>query len=243
MRPFPGGRDAPQHIAMAFCPLGHANPLTHQFCGECGARIGTTSPAPAGPRPPQPFGEPSRRSAGKWLVVAAAVAATTALAATVTYFVARDSYTVATPQWPTPGISTQARPEPPPPSPPQQSPPQSPPIPTAKPNADLGLSIPISRPACNGQGIVVLGNVTTPGQYAQGVQRLLSAHPGASYLRTDQSCPSLRQANEAGNLIYAVFKPAGQTRGQVCAAVRAAGGDAYGKWLDTSTDPAYIIPC
>ncbi|MCH9669147.1 MAG: hypothetical protein K0U80_14995 [Actinomycetia bacterium] len=102
MRPFPGGRDAPQHIAMAFCPLGHANPLTHQFCGECGARIGTTSPAPAGPRPPQPFGEPSRRSAGKWLVVAAAVAATTALAATVTYFVARDSYTVATPQWPTP---------------------------------------------------------------------------------------------------------------------------------------------
>ena len=245
MRPSLGGHDAPNHIAMAFCPLGHPNPATHQFCGECGARIDTTSPIPAGPRPPS--GEPSRRSAGKSLVVAAAVAATTVLAATITYFVARDSYTVpATQQWPTPGNSTQARPEPPPPSPPPPLPPSPPPSPTtpaAKPNADLGLTIPISRPACDGQGIVVLGNVTTPGQYAQGVQRLLNAHPGASYLRTDQSCPSLRQANEVGNLIYAVYKPAGQTRGEVCAAVRAASGDAYGKWLDTSTDPAYIIPC
>lgn len=241
MQPSPGGHDAPHHMAMAICPLGHPNPATHQFCGDCGARIDTTSPIPAGPHRPRPSGEPSRRSAGKWLVVAAAAAATTALAATVTYFVARDSYTVPTTQsWPTPGNSTQASPEPPPPSPPP-SPSRNPPPRPA--NADLGLTIPISRPACNGQGIVVLGNVTTPGQYSQGVQRLLNAHPGASYLRTDQSCPSLRQANEAGNLIYAVFKPAGQTRGEVCAAVRAAGGDAYGKWLDTSTDPAYIIPC
>ena len=98
-------------------------------------------------------------------------------------------------------------------------------------------------PNCNGQGIVVLGSVTTPGMYAAGVQRLLNAHPGAYYLRTDQSCPSLRQASDEGNPIYAVFELGGTTQGEVCAAVDAAGGGAYGKWLDTTTDPGYIIPC
>lgn len=108
---------------------------------------------------------------------------------------------------------------------------------------DLGLATPISNPACNGQGIVVLGSVTTPGLYAVGVQRLLDAHPGAFYLRTDQSCPSLRQRTDEGNPIYAVYIPAGTTGSAVCAKVRAAGGNAYGKWLNYTTDPEYIIPC
>jgi serine/threonine-protein kinase len=90
---------------------------------------------------------------------------------------------------------------------------------------------------------VILGNVTTPGMYAEGVQRLLNSHPGASYIRTDQSCPSLRQADDQGDPIYTVYRPAGTTQVAVCGAVRAAGGGAYGKWLDYVTDPAYIIPC
>ena len=89
----------------------------------------------------------------------------------------------------------------------------------------------------------MLGSVTTPGQYAAGVQRLLTAHPGASYLRTDQTCPSLRAATAEGNPIYAVYRPAGTTTAEVCAAVRAAGGDAYGKWLDYTTPPSFQIPC
>ena len=35
------------------------------------------------------------------------------------------------------------------------------------PSGDLGLRTPMSRPACNGQAIVILGYVTTPGQYAR----------------------------------------------------------------------------
>lgn len=108
---------------------------------------------------------------------------------------------------------------------------------------DLGLGTPISFPSCNGQGVVILGSVTTPGLYAAGVQRLLDAHPGAFYLRTDTSCPSLRQATDAGKPIYAVFSPAGTSKAQVCGAVLAAGGNAYGKWLDATTDPDYVIPC
>jgi serine/threonine protein kinase, bacterial len=101
----------------------------------------------------------------------------------------------------------------------------------------------MSYPYCNGQGVVILGSVTTPGLYPAGVQRLLDAYPGSFYLRTDQSCRSLRQVSDEGNPIYAVFQLGGMSEGQVCAAVRRAGGIAYGKWLDNSTDPGYIIPC
>lgn len=116
------------------------------------------------------------------------------------------------------------------------------PAPPAR-GGDLGLTQPISRPACDGQGIVILGSVTTPGLYAAGVQRLLDAHPGAFYLRTDQTCPSLRAATEEGNPIYAVYRLGGVTQAQVCAAVRQSGGDAYGKWLDSTTDPEEKITC
>jgi serine/threonine-protein kinase len=101
----------------------------------------------------------------------------------------------------------------------------------------------MSDPPCDGRGIVVLGNITTPGMYPAGVQGLLDAHPGAYYLRTDQSCSSLRRASDQGNPIYAVFEIAGRSEPEVCAAVHAAGGGAYGKWLDNTHEPSYIIPC
>jgi len=107
----------------------------------------------------------------------------------------------------------------------------------------LAVSVPMSHPACDGTGIVVLGSAVTPDRYQADVQRMLAANPGASYLRTDESCSSLRQTTDAGNPIYAVYRVAGRTTQEVCNAVQAAGGAAYGKWLDNTTDPAYIIPC
>ena len=107
---------------------------------------------------------------------------------------------------------------------------------------DLGLDVPLSRPSCDGTGIVVLGSAYTPGKYRQEVARMLSLNPGASYLRTDLACPSLRQEVN-GNPIYAVYRVAGTTRAQVCAAVAAAGKGTYGKWLDTDSDPAAGIDC
>ncbi|GAT08440.1 serine/threonine protein kinase [Mycolicibacterium novocastrense] len=130
---------------------------------------------------------------------------------------------------------------PPPPPVPRPQPPQRP-APT-RPPGDLGLPTPISTPLCNGQGIVVLGNVTTPGMYAGGIQRLLNQYPGSSYLRTDQSCPSLRQADDEGDPIYAVYRYAGRTLSEVRSAVCATGGDAYGKWLDYVTPPDRMITC
>ncbi|WP_037235866.1 serine/threonine-protein kinase [Rhodococcus wratislaviensis] len=119
----------------------------------------------------------------------------------------------------------------------------TPPSPVAARPGDLGLSIPIAQPRCDGTGIVVVGSAITPGQYAEDVQRFLVAHPGSSYLRTDQACPSLRQATDEGNPIYAVYKAAGKSTEAVCTLVRTLGEDAYGKWLDLNTDPTFIIPC
>jgi len=108
---------------------------------------------------------------------------------------------------------------------------------------DLGLNVPISRPACDGTGIVILESATTPGRYRQDVARALANNPGASYLRTDLSCPSLRQQSPDGTPIYAVYRPAGTTQDALCAAVTAAGPGTYGRWLDTTSDPDSPVTC
>ena len=110
-------------------------------------------------------------------------------------------------------------------------------------SGDLGLSVPMTRPDCDGIGIVLLFASVTPGAYAAEIQAALDANPGSSYLRTDQSCASLSQATADGNAIYAVYRVGGTDQNNVCAAVNAAGGGAYGKWLDNSTSPSAIIDC
>ena len=106
---------------------------------------------------------------------------------------------------------------------------------------DLGLSVPMTRPACDGTGVVFLFAAVTPGAYAGEIQYALDKFPGSRYLRTDQACSSLYQSSDDGNPIYAVYRPAGSTSATLCAAVAAAGGDAYGKWLDNSTDPSQHV--
>ena len=121
-------------------------------------------------------------------------------------------------------------------------PPAGPTVPP-KNDPDLGLDVPLSRPACDGTGIVILDSATTPGQYRQDVARGLANNPGASYLRTDLSCPSLRQQSDDGNPIYAVYRPSGTTKQELCAAVSAAGPGTYGRWLDTTSDPDVPVEC
>ncbi|UVE95074.1 hypothetical protein [Dietzia sp. B32] len=108
---------------------------------------------------------------------------------------------------------------------------------------DLGLSTPMTRPLCDGRGIVVLYSAVTPGAYAQEISSALATYPGSSYLRTDMACPSLRPRDENGNVIYAVYQPSGYTRQELCGDVRAAGPPAYGRWLDTTSDPSALVSC
>lgn len=108
---------------------------------------------------------------------------------------------------------------------------------------DLGLSTPMTRPVCDGRGIVVLYSAVTPGAYAQEISSALASYPGSSYLRTDMACPSLRPRDENGNVIYAVYRPSGYTRQELCSDVRAVGPPAYGRWLDATSDPTELVTC
>ena len=113
----------------------------------------------------------------------------------------------------------------------------------ARPDGDLGLPTPMTRPSCDGRGIVVLYSAVTPGAYESEIRSALASNPGARYLRTDRACPSLRQRDENGNVIYAVYRDSGYSRAELCADVASAPAGAYGRWLDTTSDPTVLVSC
>lgn len=104
-------------------------------------------------------------------------------------------------------------------------------------SVDLGLSTPISSPACDGSGVVILHSAVDPDNYARDVQRALDANPGARYLRTDRSCSSLSPADAQGNPIYAVYLAAGPDRSDICRELGRSPAGSYAKVMDTTTDP------
>lgn len=110
-------------------------------------------------------------------------------------------------------------------------------------DADLGLSVSISSPACDGAAAVILASATDPARYAADVQAALDAHPGAQYLRTDRSCGSLRDRDDDGNAIYAVYRVVGHGMGDLCAALPGQPTGSYGKLLDDTSDPSRPITC
>ncbi|PYE14567.1 serine/threonine protein kinase [Williamsia limnetica] len=110
-------------------------------------------------------------------------------------------------------------------------------LPAPAPNpADLGLATPISTPTCDGIGIVIVENATDPATNRDVIAAALQKNPGAQYLRTDRSCPSLRPVDNQGNLIYATYVVVGQGKSSVCNALPGY-PNRYGKVLDTVSDP------
>lgn len=107
---------------------------------------------------------------------------------------------------------------------------------------DLGLSQAISSPACTGEWVVFIGSVTAPSEYRADVDHLLRRFSQSHYLRTDQSCTSLRQQLD-GNAIYAVYLGPWGSKAEACSARSANGGDAYVKRLDMTTPPTNLFTC
>ena len=119
--------------------------------------------------------------------------------------------------------------------------PTAPPAPPG--DGDLGLTRPISTPACDGTGIVILHSSVDPAAYAAQMQSFLNRFPNAQYLRTDLTgCSSLNQVSQQGTLIYAAYIPVGPDQPAVCAALSQYGG-AYAKWLNNTSDPNSRIGC
>jgi hypothetical protein len=107
---------------------------------------------------------------------------------------------------------------------------------------DLGLSQPMSTPACDGTGIVIVASAIHPESYPTDVQAGLDRFPGSRYLRTDLTgCSSLNHVSSIGTKIYAVYLPMGTDVAAICAEAGRTGG--YGKWLNNTSDPTATISC
>lgn len=100
----------------------------------------------------------------------------------------------------------------------------------------------MSKPACDGQFILILASIVGPDNYEGQTAAALTRHAGAFYLRTDQTCPSLRP-NKDGNPIYSIFFGPYRTRQEACTDRGLVGGDAYVKVLDNKTAFTVIIQC
>ncbi len=111
------------------------------------------------------------------------------------------------------------------------------------PGADLGLTEPMSVPACNGAYVTFVGAAVVPARYRADVQQFLSNHPGTRYLHAPTTgCGSLRKQLD-GVDIYAVYYGTFATQDEACAQRAAVGGDAYVKQLDHTTPPSQLITC
>jgi serine/threonine-protein kinase len=101
---------------------------------------------------------------------------------------------------------------------------------------DLGLSTRISYPACDDSVMIVYGTSWNSATNADAVQKLLDAHPGSSYMRTDLSCRAFTgpsTANSEGAYVYAVYSVE-SSQDAACKAI--SGTPNYGRLLSNSRD-------
>jgi serine/threonine protein kinase len=112
---------------------------------------------------------------------------------------------------------------------------------TVWPAPDLPVSVPLSKPDCDGRYVVVVGSAINPNQYPRDVQAFLDANPGAEYLHAPSTgCSSLRSQNEQGYDIYAVYYGPFADRAAACRAQTEAGGGSFVRRLDDAA-PVNVV--
>jgi serine/threonine-protein kinase len=114
--------------------------------------------------------------------------------------------------------------------------------PTTVPGDLMVRGRPMSKPACDGRYITIVGSSISPDHWLTDVTRALDAHPGSEYLRTDQTCGSLRPSVD-GNAIYSTYFGPFGTREEACAARARGPADAYVKQLSTALGPTHQVEC
>ena len=118
--------------------------------------------------------------------------------------------------------------------------------PGAEPDAVPGdLAIPgrpMQRPGCDGSFITILASAVGAQATADGIAAILDEFPGSEYLRTDQTCSSLRPDVD-GEPIYVVYFGPFVFDTDACQA-RAGGPEgAYAKQLSNDVAPDQVVNC
>jgi hypothetical protein len=118
--------------------------------------------------------------------------------------------------------------------------------PGAEPNAVPGdLAIPgrpMQRPGCDGSFITILASAVGAQATADGIAAILDEFPGSEYLRTDQTCSSLRPDVD-GEPIYVVYFGPFVFDTDACAARADGPEEAYAKELSNDVPPDQVVNC
>lgn len=107
---------------------------------------------------------------------------------------------------------------------------------------DLGLAQPMLRPPCDDTYITVLASALDPATDATVVADALARYPGSEYLKTIETCPSLRPAVD-GAEIYVVYFGPFLTEAEACAGRSAGPSDAYVRMLSLTVPDTHRILC
>jgi serine/threonine-protein kinase len=100
----------------------------------------------------------------------------------------------------------------------------------------------MQRPGCDDSFITVIASAIGEQATAVGIANVLDGYPGSSYLRTDQTCPSLTQSID-GEPIYVVYFGPFAFASDACAA-RAEGTEgAYARRLSNDVGPDHGVSC
>jgi hypothetical protein len=147
---------------------------------------------------------------------------------------------------PTPGTSAAATAPPTltPATEPSPDPEPTQPAATAAPGSgDLGVpGHPIQRPPCDGGYITVLASAIGGEATSAGMASVLDQYSGASYLRTDQTCPSLTQSSN-GQPIYVVYLGPFAVDSDACQARSQGPTGAYVRRLSNDLTPQHSVSC
>ncbi|MDQ3401961.1 MAG: serine/threonine protein kinase [Actinomycetota bacterium] len=126
---------------------------------------------------------------------------------------------------------------------------QNTPAPTASsgsvgpPTVDLGVSVPVDAPACDGDYILIVGSAVNSDAYPKDVQEFLDLNPGAKYLHAPTTgCASLRTHVNTEE-IYSVFYGPFSTQDQACGRQATVGGDSFIRRLDSTSTPDRAVSC
>lgn len=110
----------------------------------------------------------------------------------------------------------------------------------ARPAGDLGLAAPITTPACDGRGIIIMYNAVTNSvaSQRQQIRDALARWPQASYFKPSADCSSVRSVKD-GQQIYAVYLDEGVLdEVGLCQALlpyaTSAASSPYAKYLDNT---------
>ncbi len=101
---------------------------------------------------------------------------------------------------------------------------------------------PMQQPTCEGSYITVLASVIGPQASAASIADLLETYPGAEYLRTDQTCSSLRPSLD-GQPIYVVYFGPFAFDTDACVARAQGPDDAYARRLSDEIGPDHEVAC